>query len=489
MQNFEIDGRKALGFDTGLDSRAFAQAKLARLITEPGLIVRLGRTGESAVAFWKPSGVCEADGPNDRKTMVIWGPPVEGERLDTMLDNAPQDKIFGVISAWIQAILILKNNEFETPLWPCTAMFSQESGGPMIFFAPPSLALREVKDSDTKFVHPDLNGLSAAAFTAAAMLYRVFAGTIPFSADDQSLLHQDMRDGNFLPIRFAVPGLDARLADVIQNALVPLTAKDGKTATDMIAAGTALLESMLEFAQAQPTSERVLVQPLSETDQLLLEKEKKQYLKIKTASVRTKRFVARNTALLAGCLAAIVAIALGAYSCAQTRANRPNTAGMEPVQVIETYYYAIGDLDHQTMEACVSGNAGKNDIRMVINFFVIGKTRQSYDINAPPIFVSAHKWKENGMGPTEIPVFGPADLRLEWLGGGEENGEIHYRVNYTFWTPAQFADNAPLEEASPSPEAESADIKDDSSLPYPRSDLLTLILKKGNWRIVEIKHE
>jgi hypothetical protein len=76
-------------------------------------------------------------------------------------------------------------------------------------------------------------------------------------------------------------------------------------------------------------------------------------------------------------------------------------------------------------------------------------------------------------------LFGPADLRLTQLGGGEENGEIHYRVNYIFWTPVQFVDE----------EAEAAAIENNISLPYPRSDLITLILKKGNWRIVEINRE
>jgi hypothetical protein len=487
MQNFEVNGRKALGFDTGLDSRAFAQTKLARLITEPGLIVRPGRTGKSAVESWKPSGVSEASVSNNRQTMMIWGSPVEGERFDVLFDNAPQDKIFGAITAWIRAILVLKGNpEFEIPLWPCTAMFLQESEGAAIFFAPPGLALREVKDIDTKYVNPGLSGMNAAAFTAAVMLYRVFTGTLPFSAEDKSLLHQDMRDGNFLPIRFAVPGLDARLAALIQNALVPVRTKDGK-----IADGLALLEEILEFMRTQPVSTVSLIQPLSGVDQLLLEKKKKQYLKIKTASITTKRFVARNTAILAGCLAAIVAVALGAYSCAQSRAHLPSTAGMDPVQVVESYYYAMADLDHQMMEACVSGGAGKSDIRMVINFFVINKTSQSYGLNAPPIFTSAHKWQESGKGPTEIPVFGPADLRLEWLGGSEENGEIHYRVHYTFWVPAQLADEdmPPPETALPQETPESNITEDDLSLPYLRSDLLTLIHKKGNWRISEIKRE
>jgi hypothetical protein len=371
-------------------------------------------------------------------------------------------------------------------------MFLQESEGPAVFFAPPTLALREVKAADIQYVNPGLDGMNAAAFTVAAMLYRVCTGAVPFSADDQSLLHQDMRDGNFLPIRFAIPGFNPQLASLIQTALVPVSPKDGK-----IADGTALLEEMLEFVQAQPVSALPLVQPLSPADQLLLEKEKKQFLTLKTASIRTKRFVARNTVLLVVCLAVAAAVGLIAYSCSQSRARLPNTAGMEPVQVIESYYYAIGDLNHQIMEACVIGNAGKSDIRMVISFFVIEKARQSYELKSSPMFIPAYKWQQDGKNPTDIPIFGPSDLRLEWHGGGEENGELYYRVNYTFWEPARFAEDAHSEEEASSEEGfpsnkgitESSDIENYHSLPFQRSDLVTLVRKKGNWRILEIQRQ
>nr|AGS52292.1 hypothetical protein [uncultured bacterium contig00061] len=75
------------------------------------------------------------------------------------------------------------------------------------------------------YVHPDLEGTDAAAFTAAAMLYRVLAGTPPFPTEEELLLRQDMREGHFLPIRFAVPGLNPGLAALVQKALGPVGKK------------------------------------------------------------------------------------------------------------------------------------------------------------------------------------------------------------------------------------------------------------------------
>jgi len=156
----------------------------------------------------------------------------------------------------------------------------------------------------------------------------------------------------------------------------------------------------------------------------------------------------------------------------------PTTAGMEPTQVIESYYHAFGELDHQMMEACVTRGAGKNDITTVINLFVMNKTRQAYEFNAPSIVFPAHKWRQDD-GLPDAPPFGAADLRIEWLQGDEDGGNLRYRVDYTFWVPDQTVGETAVETGTAAP----------LSLSYPRRDLVTLVRKKGNWRIAEITRE
>jgi len=475
----------ALGFDTGVSARAFAQARLAQFITEPGLIVRPLEAPSHQVELWKASGVREVIGADGNPTMVIWGPPVAGERLDTLLSK---DNALAAVSLWIQAVLAL-GEDATVPLWPSAAIITpaNEGGTPSVFFAPPTLSERTRTADDVLYVNPALGGSAsvggvAAAFTAAAMLYRILVGTPPFSAANVSILHEDMRDGNFLPIHFAVPGLDSRLVSLIQAAL-------GSTALELPApertvpnlpSGTKLLIALLEVIQAggQTVSASSLVHPLSEPDRLLLEKEKSQYLKRKTVSIKTRRFVARNTTLLLGALAGVVAAVFIIYSMISSRAYLPTTAGMEPVQVIEGYYHGFGELDHQMMEACVTGGAGKNDINAVTSFFVMSKTRQAYEFNAPPLVFPAHQW-QGGDFP-ETPLFGATDLRVELLDGDESGGNLRYRVDYTFWIPEDAGSEEVLKENYVPPAG---------SVQSQRRDYLTLIRKKGNWRIAEIVRE
>jgi hypothetical protein len=280
-----------------------------------------------------------------------------------------------------------------------------------------------------------------------------------------------MREGNFVPVRFAVPGLDGRLASLIQNTLA---GKDDNGSPVNRAAIPGELCAFLRTINRAVT----LVHPLSEADSLLLEKEKAQFLKINAAAVRTKRFVMRNSALLLVILAAVAAVSLIIFTVVKTRSELPTTAGMDPVQVIERYYNAFGELDHQMMEACVTNGAGKNDISAVINFYVLSKNRQAYDARSAPLVMGPRQWRESGGGPLIAPLFGAADLRIEWLSGSETTAEeVRYLAEYTFWVPAQAVEEGAVAE----------DDDPTRSVAYQRRDLLTLIRKKGNWRITEIQ--
>jgi hypothetical protein len=319
------------------------------------------------------------------------------------------------------------------------------------------------------------------------MLYQVFTGSPPFPAVDEIALHQDMREENFLPVHLAAPGLDVPLAALIQKVLGPsekkpsagelirsAAVKDTVYRTDGKKALESILAKLLIDGQQVPVNS--LIQPLSGENLRILEKEKAQFLKANTASIKTRRFIAGNKALLVGGLAVVILALFIIFNIASARAALPTTAGMDPVQVIESYYNAFGELDHQLMEACVVKGAGKDDISAVTNFFVITRVRQAYGYTNEPTVLPASEWQAGGGGPINKTVFGVTDLRIEGLNMNNDEA-MFFRTYYTLWVPAQFADDD-------SPDTRTAE----SALPWPenRSDMLTLVRRKGNWRISEI---
>jgi hypothetical protein len=466
--SFELDGKTALGFDTGLDAQAFAQAKMAQFITQPGYLVSQGGVEE-----WKPSGVIERDGNTEGggASMVIWGPHFEGERLDHIInDQSRKDQALRALRDWMDACLL--RDKKDAAILPAGTLVSP---GGAVLFPPPRLVLRCLQAEGSSgeaqaYVHPDLEGKQAAAFSAAAMLYRILAGVPAFKNDDEETLRQDIREKVYLPLRLACPGVDDTLSAIVDKAFNP--PKESKTANNF-----ALIREVLGTEKCPPAAS--FVRSLGDEERKIIENNRLQFEKKKNTRVKTRRFVIRNTAVILGIAAAVIIAALVARSIIAGRADLPTTAGMESARVVESYYQSFGALDHQMMEACVTSKAGKDDITMVTNFFVLTKVRQAYEFGVTPV-IPAQEWIDSGSQPSEIPVFGVSGLTIEKLSGGEASDEIRYRSSYTLWLPASAAEtDAPPEPVSSVPE----------TLPaaHTYTDEITLIRVKGAWRISEIK--
>ena len=474
-----VNGEKALGFDTGLDSRSFAQARFAQFLSEPGYIV----DPSGSVSRWKASGVIEAVNPTagNTATMHIYGSAFVGTRLDLLLyESEKRDAAFAAVINWIDAQLALEAMNIETSRWPCAAFISDCYDGQQrteVFLAPESLVRRCIfaegeaarLSGCEQYIHPDRGGADAGAFTAAAMLYRVFTGSCAFSALHEETLRTDIREGNFLPIQLAAPGIEPALTKLIQEALAPVAKNAGDKGQIQAAARQnrpPLLRRIRESLNRQNQEIAAYFQPLSEAELSALSEEKEKLLHRNAITVNARRFVTRNTAILTGIGIALALTIFFAVNIARTRAAAPSTAGMDSFTVVSTYYEALDSLDHQTMAACTAKGAGKSDISMATNFFVITRVRQAYE-HDPYQFISPQKWIEDGKMETDKPVFGIMDLRITHLSGYEDSENIRYRSSYTLWLPMSETD-----EKGPS----SCHLTDDI--------LLSRI--RGNWRITEM---
>jgi hypothetical protein len=234
-----------------------------------------------------------------------------------------------------------------------------------------------------------------------------------------------------------------------------------------------------------------LVAPISQAERQLLEKEREQFLKVRTASVKTRRFVARNTGILLGGLVALVAAVFFVASIASARASRPSTEGMSPIEVVQSYYNAFGELDHQLMDGIVLRGVGRNDVSTVINLFVISRVRMANELGSAPLVIPAAQWKEAGSPETDSGVFGVTDLKIEQVevraespgrqGRRRDAEEIRFRADYLFWVPAGMAPES-------AETAESATSGNEYRPPvsFRHSDLVTLVQRRGNWRISDI---
>ncbi|MDR2483882.1 MAG: hypothetical protein LBD55_00630 [Treponema sp.] len=472
----EVDGTPVLGFDTGLDAKAFAQTKTAQLITLPGWIV----TPEGRIEQWKPEGVVEREG-----TMVIWGPDFAGKRLDLLIAEDPRkDAALDALRHWIRGRIRLEEAlDADCIPGPYPVGACIDSLG-TVLFAPDRLIKRAVESEGSdawstageRWVHPDLSGTEASLFAAGTLAYRIFCGSPPFSSLDISLLRQDIREGVFFPLHLAAPGLDAALAALITGAIEPSTRKGSERS-----APPALRTLGDYLGPPGSGSADSYFHSLSEAEQAKILAERERFRKKQGLTVKTKRFITRNTAVIAAVLAGIAAAGLTVNNTLKDRAALPTTRGMTPRKVAETYYEALGALDHGLMDACVIGKAGKEDINMVTGYFVVSKVRQAYEMNAPGI-IPAQQWIDSGAAPTEAAVFGVSDFQLTALDEDEKDGEVSFKASYLFWMPGLDPDSAAVPET-----ALPGEVRLPSSAPL--TDTIRLVLHKDAWRIAEITRE
>jgi hypothetical protein len=495
----ERQGQKFLGFDTGLDEQAFAQAKMAQFITRKGFVVFPG----GKIDPWKAGGVIEYPeenaGPGEagearEKSMVIYGPDFPGERLDRIIAQSGrrQDEALELLAFWIRAWKALESAEGPESLpepWPAAALVIPSSPKNAayprgtVFFAPEPLVKRCLEaegpsawlNGTARYAHPDLPPREAAVYCAGTMLYHVFSGLPPFPGDDIDRVRQDMREGVFIPLRFAAPGLKAGIAAPITGALAPSAREAGESRPREISA----LEKALEAEAGEKPDYSACFIPLSDGEIAELQAEKEQFQRKSGFQVKTRRFFTRNILALGGSLLAALILGLIISSVIRNKAAQPTTRGMNPRVVTGTYYRAMGELDHTMMDACVIRGAGKGDIEMAVNLFVTSRVRQAYEPGMSTGVIPAQEWLRAGSPPVEGIVFGPSEPDIETLDGDESDGELSYRCSYRLYLPAAYI---PDREGEPAPETQGP-----KSLSI--TDTVRLIRHKDAWRIREINRE
>jgi len=453
----EVNGQSALCFDTGLDPRSFARTKMSQNLIEPGFIVNPDGSQDN----WKITGVNENDG-----FMRVFGPAIPGKRLDLFLEEIDsitqqptlkQEALEAVIN-WSKAKMFL--GDTHSAINPGASFVSKQGN---VFFAPEHISSRclfiEGEKVDS-YNCPDLVGMNATAFCTATMLYKILSGSHPHPSDE---LFQNMREGIFLPVHVAAPGLNAQLSGLIQEALMlPVEKKNkqhttAKSANDIL---TGILEILINN-ENKAVSISSLFNNVSTEKTKQYERERKKYNFRKNKIIKLKRFTINNKYLLIGIAAGLAFTLFVLFNTVIDISGRLTTEGMTPDSVITAYYDAFSSLNHQFMEACIKG-ADRSDINVASSFYAVLKQRQAYEGTTASSFIQARVWKDTG-GTLPAPnVFGVTDLKVKNIGGDEEDGVMIFNAEYNLWSP--FDD-------------------------YARHRIDTLTLKKDrrkNWRIIEL---
>ncbi len=239
-----------------------------------------------------------------------------------------------------------------------------------------------------KFLNKALKDKDALMFTRSVIAYKALTGSFPFEKTDLSERQVDIYDNDFLPLSYAVNGINKNLSESIDNGLMLTTPKifhSGKrdfTDAKKEARRKLILEKASAFNPENFLSElenknRSL--EMSEAD-FALRKEK--WLSSTEKRLKIVRFTRRNKNRILAVLAVFVIGFWAGHSFYKENLNRASTKGLTPFESVQSLYTQINHADVPNLQEVVSGKKTDALIQIVSGYFITAKERLTTDDKA-----------------------------------------------------------------------------------------------------------
>ena len=369
---------------------------------------------------WIPRGLAEAEG-----VPLYTGPALEGESLLHLLETRRFNREHLLLLARALPDLYRRAGNDPSPelrvtgLSPLGTFFTRTGG---ILFLSDGLISRLVPMSgtggnlwETRLRFPGLSGGRNLLFSWGVLAYTALAGTPPFApeAEEEEELRSRMSRGVFVPLEGVNREPSPELCGEINRCLTPLLLPEGTVSP---------WEAWVRLADNP--GEAVL--PSQEERERLFRQGEKTGRKRESAHLRRRFFRKWGVLLAGGAVAAGFVISL-AVSILRGVFAPPLTLGMEPRQVLETYFDGINRLDSETVEGCAYKKAAKDRVNRVINLYAVSRIRMGYEGSSP--YITASEWLARPGRTLEEreAVYGITDLVLTRL------AEDRFRADYREW--------------------------------------------------------
>ena len=388
MQLIEITGKK-IKLCSGMTEESFAKTRYASLISTKGIIAQchLAEDGKPAPEFtfsdWNFDSIIsenEASG----KSIVFY----EGI-FDFMEDNEPSAAPLASISK-DKAVSNVKAASLICAAFSYAAKkgvhLPQNGGGILLsisetkaslIFLPEEIFLNSVSafSQETSalylgfYQNPLLESksLAAQAYMQAVIVYKALTGQFPFPAINKEERTADIVDQNFLPVEYAVNGIEPKAAAAINKALTIRKENMGTINSNLIdEISTALDSNSTESRNGTKLSEEEFLSRAQE------------YKKSQKSKIERKRSIRRNSTKIIAVAAGLLIIWLVAASIIKSNFEQPTTIGLSPVQVTECFFQSINEKDVQLLMATSKGSPFKSYLTAITNMHVADAASQAY---------------------------------------------------------------------------------------------------------------
>ncbi len=426
-------------------ARGTALTRILSLKGSPGWLV-----APPSIKEWRFTGVTErADGA------LLYGPWHSGRTLASVLD-LPADEVLTFLARLTEALALLE--ERLVPLFPLQtdAVIFCDDGSILFLPAEVTRELRELRpfemnrETFESLRNPDLRGEDAVSFSLGVLLYRRLTGAFPFTGPSPEELHEQMRKLEILGPADVMPGIPEDVSETIMAAL----GRSRRRAPSL----EDWLSSLRSWHRAGALRSLARIGAPSRAAESRRRESERRF--------RRRVFWEKNwrTALI---ITVAVAVAGAGLASVLKGVLAPRvTRGYSPEKVVRTFYQSMNTLDTVTMQACVVGGAGKEEINEVTNLYVISRVSMGYEGRSN--IIAADDWDRAGRPAVPAPrtIYGVTGLSIVQ----EKPAPTPvFRVSYEKWNPVPASDETGSKQP-PTPRYEGHSIVDRVSLKKDRGD-------------------
>lgn len=371
--------------------------------SSPGWMISEGQIHE-----WRWTGLAEQGG-----WLYITFPKMKENRqqgfhrLESIF-SGPPSRVIRNMRTLLHYLLKLQVDEGpEAGAFYLDSIFIDESMH--FYFLHPNLGEILHRESEPEYLPPGIRGTDELMYRSLRRLHRALAA-------DRN------KQGEAVPLQEKppavhpheyMPSLQRKIADTLYTALV----------LERVPPLDSFLPMIDDWAEESPFGEI----GFSEKEERVRE------ARSVTRSVRRRLGLIsfrkkHGTAVLIG-IAVLIGTVFIAAPFIRTALEPDITEGLSREEVIGLFYDSQNKLDHETMQECVTGNAGKAYLNQVTTLFVISRVREG--VEQENFFNNAPDWVEAGRPP--LPeghfVFGLTNLEISPMEEGDR-----FRVKYIRWT-------------------------------------------------------
>ena len=387
-----------LAVSTGLKSSAFKSANAAELKSVPGCLFN-----GTECLDWTVSGFREIDG-----IIHFYGPAVKGSLLS---DVSPDCRLVGKL---IKAFKLLDDRGYRTSQFSLRSVILTDDE--RLLFLPPLLmdfinsgtAENDKMEIIYPWNHPGLSGSQAKAFTIAAVAYKALTGTAAFRGDKRKEISIAVTGKRYASPLLEQPSIKPAIISLIDNSF-----SGNSTIDDWLSFSEDFISGELYDSALSPDEEASILSRARNIERARIRRE------------HTTDFISHNKVKLIVFAAVGIALISILFSVLSNILALPATAGFNQKEVINLYYRSLDTMDFETMEDCVIGKVGKDDISQVMNMTALTRTRSAYETDFK--LLNAVTWKSNGAPPLDSKsvLWGLDNIRVSEL-----NKEDTYTVEY-----------------------------------------------------------